>query len=241
MTTREIEDRLRGLAWPSPPAELRARVLAAGALRTAEAQDRDAHARPIVEPHALRRSAWRTAPVLFIIAALIVIGACTGLDLWTKRELDAELAQLQAKYGNLDEASVGVPPVPDTDNRARVVRAAIELAAPMPGQRYHYLPFPVPSPVPANLRAFAGVNRDALRVLGDVRVRHQSNWEADYQDGRLPQWNSVRILSDAIFVTVLMHIEDGRPDEAARLIVSGLGISASIRQEPDTVAQLTRF
>jgi hypothetical protein len=51
----------------------------------------------------------------------------------------------------------------------------------------------------------------------------------------------VRILSDAIFVTCLLEIEAGRPYEAATLIASGLGVSASIRQEPDTTAQMTRL
>jgi len=240
MTRREIEDRVRGLAWPSPPAALRERVLAAaapsesrGALRTAEgAAILHPHPVPMDEPRAFRRPVWRTAPVLFVIAALITIGACTGLDLWAKRELDVEIARLQAKYGSLDVATVIVPAVPDHDNRARVARAAAEFAKPIAGQQFHHIKRPVPSPVPADLRAFADANRDALRLLGDIRTRQQSNWEVDYRNRSYPPWNSLTLLSDALFVTSLLDLEAGRPDDAARQIMLGLAVSASLRQEP---------
>jgi len=242
MTRREIENRVRGLAWPSPPAALRERVLAAAALVATEAQAR-LHPVPVPagEPRAARRPVWRTAPVLFVFAALVTIGACTGLDLWAKRELDVELARLQAKYGSLDEATTNVPAVPDADNRARVVRAALDLTVPRQDQKYHYIKFGLVSPVPFELRAFADANRDALRVLADIRTRRQSNWEIDYQSGTYPPLHLARILSDAIFVTSLLEIEAGHPDQAAALIASGLGVSASIRQEPDTTAQMNRL
>lgn len=242
MRTREIENRVRGLAWPSPPAALRERVLGAAALRTAEASAiLHPHPVPMNEPRAFRRPVWRTAPVLFVIAALITIGACTGLDLWAKRELEVELLRLRAKYGSLDEATATVPPVPDADNRARVVRAAVEFAVPIPGQQFHYIRLPVPSPVPADLRAFANANRDAIRLLGDVRTRQQSNWEVDFLGGRIPPWDSIQILSSAVYVTTLLDIEAGRPDDAGNVIVSGLGMSASMRQEPDPLTQVIRL
>jgi hypothetical protein len=242
VTRRELEDRVRGLAWPSPPAALRERVLAAAELRTAEAAAvLHPHPVPMNEPRALRRPVWRTAPVLFVVAAVISIGACTGLDLWAKRELDVELARLQAKYGSLDEATSKVPAVPDADNRARVVRAALELMVPRQDQKHHYIQFGLLSPVPVELRAFADANRSTLRLLADIRTRQQSNWEIDYHSGTYPPLHLVRILSDAVYVTCLMEIEAGRPDDAAALIASGLGVSASIRQEPDTTAQMTRL
>jgi len=48
-------------------------------------------------------------------------------------------------------------------------------------------------------------------------------------------------MSSAIFVTSLLDIEAGRLDDAARAIASGLAISASMRQETETVAQLIRI
>jgi hypothetical protein len=243
MTTREIENRVRGLAWPSPPADLRARVLAAGAFRTAEAAAASVHSHPIAmnEPRAFRRPVWRTAPVVFVGAALIVIGACTGLDLWAKRELDVELARFQAKYGSLDEATSKVPAVPDSDNRARVVRAAVEFAVEIPGQNFRLLWRPVASPVPAELRAFADANRDAIRLLADIRTRHQSNWQIDGQDATYVALNSLSTLSSALFVAGLLDMEAGRPDDAADVIVSGLGIAASLRQESDDFPQKVRL
>ena len=242
MTRREIENRLRDVTWPSPPAALRERVLAAATLRTAEAQARlHDHPVPMSEPRTVRRPVWRTAPVLFVFATLVTISACTGLDLWAKRELDLELARLQAKYGSLDEATTRVAAVPAVDNRARVVRAALELTVPRQDRKYHYIEFGLGSPVPAELRAFADANRNALRLLAGIRTRQQSNWEIDYRSGTYPPLHLVRILSDAVYVACLMEIEAGRPDDAAALIASGLGASASIRQEPDTTAQMTRL
>ncbi len=182
------------------------------------------------EPRAFRRPVWRTAPVLFVIAALIVIGACTGLDLWAKRELDVEIARLQAKYGSLDVATVKVPAVPDADNRARVVRAAAEFVVPIAGPAIPLLKLPVPSPVPADLRAFANANRDAIRLLGDIRTRQQSNWEVDYQNRESSAVGFPALLSDAIFVTSLLDLEAGRPDDAAqsdRVGPGDLGVDAA--------------
>lgn len=247
MTRREIEDRLRGFTWPEPPDTLRARVLAAaasesrGALRTAEAAAvLHSHPVPMNEPRTLRRPLWRTAPVLFLLAAFVTIGACAGLDLWAKRELDVEIARLQAKYGSLDAATAAIPPVPDADNRARVVRAAAEFAVPIAGQHFRLLLRPVASPVPAGLRAFADANRDAIRVLADIRTRHQSNWQMAYRNETYEPLNSLATLSNALFIAALLDIEAGRPDEAAGLIVSGLGMAASLRQEPDDFAQTVR-
>jgi len=244
MTTRELEDRVR-TAWPSPPVELRERVLDAVAARMAEARPTPGVGfppPPMSDPRSLRTPVWRTAPVLFILAALIVIASCSGLDFWAGNGLDAELTQLQKKYGSLDVATSLVAPVPDSDNRALIVRTAAERAAPIPGQKYHYLhPYPVPSPVPAELRAFADANRGAIALLDGLRSRRQSNWDAYFQRGIDPPWDSIRVLSNALYVTSLMDIETARSDEAARAIASGLAIAASMRQETETVAQLIRI
>ena len=245
MTTRDIEDRVR-TAWPSPPAELRERVLTAAALRVAELRSTpgvERPAPPMSEPRTVRTPVWRTAPVLFVFAALIVIASCSGLDIWAGNELDREIVRLEKKYGSLDVATSKVAPVPDSDNRALVVRAAVGRAVPIQGQSYHYLPFPLPEPasVPAELRAFADANRPAIQLLDGIRTRHQSNWDSDYQRGIVPPWEPIRMMSSAIFVTSLLDIEAGRLDDAARAIASGLAISASMRQETETVAQLIRI
>jgi hypothetical protein len=101
----------------------------------------------------------------------------------------------------------------------------------MPG-RYHYIQRPVPSPVPAELRAFADANRDAIRIISDIRSRRQVDWDVSFRDWSNVPLNSIRILFDAIHITALMDLEAGRADDAAQMIVSSLGISAAIRQEP---------
>ena len=65
-------------------------------------------------------------------------------------------------------------------------------------------------------------------------------WPASTFDSVGLPWEGMRALSDAIYVSALIDIEAGRGDEAAGSIVSGLGISASLRQEPDMLAQLIR-
>ena len=240
MTKRQLEERVVGLVWPSPPGHLRERVLATAAFRTAEsAAFRPAPQAPPHEPRTLRSPIWRTAPVLFAIAALIVIGACAGLDMWAQRDLEIEIARLESKYGSFDLKSTVPPPVPDGDNRALVVRAAADIAVPMAGRPYHSISYPVPSP--AELRAFANANRDALRLLAQIGTRRQSNWGVDSLTEQYPRWNAIQVLSDAVYVAARLEIEGGRPDDAGRLIVSGLAIPASFREEPDMMAQIVRF
>jgi hypothetical protein len=93
--------------------------------------------------------------------------------------------------------------------------------------------------VPEHLRAFADSNREAIRVAGGVVTRHQSNWGIDYRTRTewLP-YEPVRLLSDAIFLTAIMDLEAGRADDATRMVVTQLGVAASLRQEPDLIAQL---
>jgi hypothetical protein len=245
MTTRDLEDRVRQ-AWPSPSDGLRERVLTAAALRMAEAKTTPGvalPAPPMSDPRQLHTPVWRTAPALFVFAALIVIASCSGLDIWSGNELDREIVRLQKKYGSLDVATSRVAPVPDSDNRALVVRAAARHAVPIQDRNYHYqfLAFPVPSPVSAELRAFADANRDAIELLDGIRSRHQSNWNEYFQRGVDPPWTSIQLVSHAIFVRSLLDIEAGQPDDAARAITYGLAVAASMRQETATVAQEIRI
>lgn len=240
MKRSDVEHRVRQIAWPAPSEHLRARVLAEAAVaerrittsaRVAGDQDPARHVRvPISEPPRVGHG-WRRVGVPVALGILIVAGSCSGLDVWAAHQVDAVVARLEAKYGSLDERTLAVPAVPPWDNRAHVVKAAAALAVRLPGSTFHHIDFRAPAPVPSELRAFAEANRQAVRLAGDVRTRRQSNWEIDYRKEILPQ-ESIRILSDAIYLTALLDLEAGRADDATSLVVSGLGVSASLRQEP---------
>jgi hypothetical protein len=247
MKRTDVEHLVRQMAWPEPPASLRARVLSdipiaeqtiAGAARVAGSQD--LARRPQITRESGRSAhAWRRAGVLVGLGFLTMLGSCTGFDVWANRQVEAEIARIEARYGSLDVKTIHVPDVPAADNRARMVRAAAALAVPSMARRYLY-PLRAPGPLPAELRAFADDNRAAIRLAGEIRTRRQSNWEVSRSEGAWPPFDAISLLSDAIFVTTLLDLEAGRPDEAASLIVSGLGISASMRQEPDLIAQSHR-
>jgi len=240
MKRTDVEHLVRQMAWPEPPASLRARVLAdipiveqpiAGAARVAGSQD------PARRPQIARETersghGWRRAAVLVGLGILFMLGSCTGFDVWANRQVEAEIARIEARFGTLDEKT-RVPAVPAADNRARMVRAAAALAVRLQDRPYHYFGTPVPSPVPANLRAFAEANREAIRLAAEIRNRHQSNWEhKPGVRGDLP-WTDISILGDALYISALIEIEAGRADEASSLIVSDLGIGASMRQEAE--------
>lgn len=250
MKLTDVKDRVRRMPWPEPSPELRARVLsdasatkppAAWAARVA--RDPGARFRPavIAEAAPSMSHGWRLFGVLAALGVLLIIGSCAGLDVVEGQRVEAEIARFEARYGSLDLSTLVVPPVPAADNRARIVRAAAALVVPLPGAKYHHIDFRAPAPVPAELRAFAEANRDAIRLADGVRTRRQSNWESDYRGGSdmLP-YESIRILSDAIYLTALVDLEAGRADDATSMVVNGLGVSASLRQEPIGFVQYVR-
>ena len=239
MKRTDVEHLVRQMSWPEPPASLRARVLSdmpiaeqpiAGAARVAGSQDPARRTR-IAHENARVGHGWRRASVFVALSILVMLASCTGYDVWANRELEAEIARIESRYGSLDVKTLRVPDVPVGDNRARIVRAAAALAVGIQDRSYHYVPWPVASPVPANLRAFADANREAIRLAAEIRNRQQSNWERKTGEWGDVPGTGIMILGDAIAVSALIDSEAGRADEAASLLVSGLGISASMRTE----------
>ena len=130
MTLTDLERRVRDQAWPAPSPALRARVLPEASVvppsfapsdRVYSRGGDDAGAWPSAAPG----PRWRRAGVALVLTFLVMAGACTGWDLWADRQLDAEIARFEARYGSLDPKTLVVPSVAPDDNRARVVRAAV--------------------------------------------------------------------------------------------------------------------
>jgi hypothetical protein len=194
----------------------------------------------------VRSSGGRRRRILIVLlVATALLLARAGLDVWAGHRVNAEASRLEKQYGSLDEHTMSVPSVPPDDNRARAIGAAAALIVLAPNRRVQdfWEPYGAvlrqlarPVPMPADLRGFVEANRSALRIVDEARSRRGSNWEV----GPTTPWMDIRTLGNTIYLASRLDLEMGRPDDAARDIASGLAVSASLRQEPDLVAQLIR-
>ncbi len=186
--------------------------------------------------------------ILLIGGVLLVLLVRVGAGLWAQDRLEVAVARIEQRHGPLTHETLVVPPVPAGENRAKVLRAAAALVDVTTltdrtlGQRLAQLRQAAPdAPLPDDLRAFVDTNADALRLAADARARKQANWEADYvRAANQPPWLDLRTLSTALYLSARRHLDDGRADDAAMAIASGLALTMSVRQEPSLIAQLMR-
>lgn len=191
-----------------------------------------------------RRRWLRRIGVVGIALVLLFLLVRTGVDLWASRRVNSQIAKLEAQYGSLDASTLTLPPVPEADNRARVMRAATALLSghdEVQASFRAYQAQKAPVPVPADLRAFVEKNQAALRVATEASVRGQSNWEAEYLTrANAPGLLEIRRLSNALYLAARVELDDRRADEAARSLHTGLVLSSSLRLEPSLITQLIR-
>ena len=196
-----------------------------------------------------RRSRWRRFWLVILVLTLVFLLARAGLDLWAGRRVDAEVARLEQRYGTLAEGSLRLDRVPSADNRARAVRAAAALTVLDSGSRA----------ASRRSRALPGVSDlvpGASRRSGHSSkpIERPSGWQKTAGPGasptgtsnpsgfNTPPWMELRTLSNAICLDRRsIDLEDGRPDDAAKAITSGLAVSSSLRQERNLIAQLIRI
>ena len=106
------------------------------------------------------RRGWRRFGVAALFGTFLIFGGCAGFEQWTGGRVEAEVARLEQRYGSLDESTRIVAPVPATDNRAHVVRAAAALTVPPPrSMNPHFWGGGAWALVPDELRAFVDANR----------------------------------------------------------------------------------
>jgi hypothetical protein len=189
-----------------------------------------------------RRPRWQ---LFVLVSPLIVLVAYFGADMWTGHRVNMAAARFDERYDGLSLRHLTTAPVPAANNRARLVRAASALTVPLSTAATTALTnvtrTPDMTPLPAELRAFVEANKRALSILADARLRTESSWEVEYVDpSNGPPFMDLRVLWQAAYVAALLEIEDGKPDEAAKHIASGLTMAASLRQEPNLIAQLIR-
>jgi hypothetical protein len=192
----------------------------------------------------------RRLRLFLLLGVLVVLVAGIGFDVWTRWQLEPELARVESRYGSLHGPTLVAPPVGAEYNSARFVRAAAALTVRPNASPYSVLmasvrdfeKLPESSIVPRDLQAFLDANTEALRLAGDAIDRHQSSWDADYfGGGYVPRWLDVRTLSDVIAVAAALDRKAGRADEASRKTAAGLAVAASIRHEPSLIPQLIRI
>jgi hypothetical protein len=194
----------------------------------------------------VRTSRWRRLRLFVLLGILLLLVAYTGTDLWAGRQLDAELARLEPRYGNLRLRTIIAPPVPAAENRARLVRAAAALAKPGSTDAVvkGLTSFGNSSDtdlVPADLRVFVEENRDAIRLVEKIGTRAKTSWDVDYSGGNTLPYLDVRNLSNILYLDAMLELEAKRPDEAVRKIGVGLAVASSLNNEPQLIAQLIRM
>jgi hypothetical protein len=192
----------------------------------------------------------RRLRLFLLLGTLVALVAGISFDVWTRRQLETELARLENRYGSLRGRNLVAPPVGADYNSARFVRAAVSLAVRPSASPYGVLmasgkgfeKLPASSIAPRDVQAFVDANAEAMRLAGEAIDRHQTSWDADYAGGgHVPRWLDVRTLSDAIALAALLDRKAGRDDEAARKTAAGLAVAASLRHEPSLIPQLIRI
>jgi hypothetical protein len=183
--------------------------------------------------------------LLFLVIAMVLLLVAYGvLDVWAGYRLRAQIARHETRYGSLNEDTLLLRPVQAEDNRARVVKAAAALIVREADiAKINGFVSRDPSfPVPVELRAFVEANRSATNLAAEIRTRSQSNWEIEPRNvDTQPDLLEIRTLSNALYAAALLEIEAGRADEALKVVMSGLTVAASLRQEWMLLPQLVRI
>jgi hypothetical protein len=176
--------------------------------------------------------------LLLVLLALI---AYTGLDWWSGRLLDAQVARFEQRHGSLREPSPS-PDVPAVENRARLVRAAAALVntppAPLRGAVGKLADTSSPGEVTGDLRAFVERSRESIHLLSGLASRPQSDWEGDDVD-QVPLLG-IRDLGNVLYVDALIALADGRADESAARAVESLDVAQSLQDVDTLISQLIR-
>ena len=193
-----------------------------------------------------RASRWRRVRLFVLLGILVLLVGYTAADLYARRSLEAELARLEPKYGNLRNRTLVAPSVPAAENRARLVSAAASLAIPASSALQTAIgkleSNSDTDKVPADLRAFVEQNHDALVLAKMIVTRPKTSWDVDYGGGgNTPPLLELRNLSNLLYLNAMVELDAHRPDEAARMLATALASASSLNNEPQLIAQLVRM
>ncbi len=191
-----------------------------------------------------RGSFWRRVRFFALLTILVLLVVYVGLDWWSGRRLDATIVHFEQRYGPLP-GSVGAPSVPPADNRARLVRAAAALVNAPSDQQFSAMSrlgrTDSVGVIDDDLRGFVDSNEQAIGLLAGLASRHLSSWEVDYGSGGDVPFLDIRNLGSALYLSALIDLSDGRPDDAVSRAGLGLDVASSLGNEPALIAQLIRI
>jgi hypothetical protein len=200
---------------------------------------------PSKKKSTLRRS-------LTVVAALVVllVIAHSVASFITGRNLARTLERVNAAWGPLTAASLAPPPVPDRENRAKPLQAAIALltldqqqGALMNNLRtksFDELSEKELSQIDELLRA----NRQSVELLQDAAARPRANWGISYgQTGNidLDSFISLLKLFKLNHARLLVALRTGDEQRAAASMREGFAMAESLAQEPNLPIQMIRM
>ena len=115
-----------------------------------------------------------------------MLAAYFGADMWTGHRVNVAAARFDARYGGLSLRHLTTPPVPATNNRARLVRAASALTVPISSAATTALTSVSRTtditPLPANCaRSSRRTGPPSASWLMRACAR-ESSWEIEYVD-----------------------------------------------------------
>jgi hypothetical protein len=194
--------------------------------------------------------------LLYVLATLIAL-VIIAFIVWRvnlARDVNAKLASIRASGlpTSGEELNAYYRAVPDNENAALVMTQAFALMRNYPDSRSNettYLTFlPRDQRLTSEQRkVFSGyieMNADALAKMREAIKLPESRYPVDYAPGPatlLPHLSELHILAEVVRYESLLASESGDTTDTAAAIGNLVGMSQTLDQEPDLIAQLVRI
>ena len=202
----------------------------------------------------LWRRNWRRAAVLLIALVVLIVAARTISGWWIGRQVGDEVDRLEKSYGSLNMHDMNSW-VPDSKNRARVMRAAAELTVVERTEKTSWVfgggyqavmlclsGGDCPAGAIDSMRQFVEQNRLAVSVATQGRTLPRASWGLNYfraETTNLPR--NVFQLDLLLAAACRVELEDGHLDRAVEVALTGLAEASSMRLEWSRSMQVWRM
>ena len=198
----------------------------------------------------LRRRRW----IRIAGAVLVLVAAHALLTAFMAAKTARVADRFVARWGALDPASHSPAAVEDAANKARAVRAAIDLmvlprvrAGEASGMYEEFASNFEKTFTAADREAIAKVvagNASVLPILDVAAARPAANWDLHYDRGfevEVPPLLQLLHLVKMNAAAGRLAIEDGRVDDAVTAVRRGSAVAESLEHEPILIVQLIRL
>ncbi len=190
--------------------------------------------------------------LLTVVAALLVLFVVGhSVASWvTGRRLAHSLERINAAWGPLTAASLAPAPVPDRENRAKPLLAAIALLSldQEQGSQLNNLRKKSLDQLSGEdliqLKELLSTNRQSMELLKEAADRPRSNWEVPYeQTDNINPLSFIGLLKllNLNHARLLVALKAGDEMGAAAAIRQGFAITESLAQEPFLTTQMIRM